>query len=65
VAGAMQSRRKSQTNRSIAGVEEQEKEQEHTQEKIVNEGKSNSLVTFLLSFTIYPPTDLHKFDHPG
>jgi hypothetical protein len=41
VAGAMQSRRKSQTNRSIAGVEEQEKEQEHTQEKIVNEGKSN------------------------
>jgi hypothetical protein len=34
----MQSGRKSQTNSRIAGVEEQEKEHEHTQEKIVNEG---------------------------
>lgn len=46
MAGAMQSRWKSQTNRSIAGVEEQEKEQEHTQEKIVNEGKSNLSSSF-------------------
>jgi hypothetical protein len=64
----MQSRRKSQTNRPIAGVEEQEKEQEHTQEKIVNEGKSASLVTFLLYFNIYPTRDLDldpDFDHHG
>lgn len=65
MAGATQSRRKSQTNRSIAGVEGQEKEQEHTQEKIVNEGESNFLVTLLLSFNIYPTTDLDDFDHHG